>query len=167
MDLDFYDAGCENPRGGIWLASGLLLLRRMMRRLLRPVFLRQVEILQQIVARFDEQPRAIEAMREKLLEEQLVEFRRFREEQARATRALREELDQAIESFRTELSGLARRDDQLAERFQGVQAFGWDHVSLARRLAALEDHVEAVLAQSRADDESAKFDPTQSRIRIA
>jgi hypothetical protein len=165
MDLAFYNAGCENPHGSHRVAA-VVLLRRLIRRLLRPLFLRQVEILQHIIARLDEQPRATALIRQELQ----VELQLFRDEQAdqaRAVRALREEIDQAIESFRTELAVLAQRDDQLAERFQAIQAFGWDHVSVTRRLAALEDHIEMVLIQSKADEEGAELDSAQSRMRIA
>jgi hypothetical protein len=49
-DLAFYNAGCDGPRGARWL---LVLARRLLRRLLRPIFLRQVELLQSLIDRLD------------------------------------------------------------------------------------------------------------------
>ena len=48
-DLAFYNVGCE-PRG---LKGALVPLRRALRRLLRPIFQRQVVILQEICDRLD------------------------------------------------------------------------------------------------------------------
>ncbi len=47
-DFAFYNAGCE-PRRGL---RGLLVpIRRLLRRLLRPIFLRQAELLEEIARR--------------------------------------------------------------------------------------------------------------------
>ena len=48
-DLAFYNVGCES-RG---LKRAVVPLRRLLRRVLRPIFLRQVEILQEICNRLD------------------------------------------------------------------------------------------------------------------
>jgi hypothetical protein len=50
LDLAFYNTGCHDPRGLRW---PLVLVRRLLRRLLRPFFLRQVELLQHIIDRLD------------------------------------------------------------------------------------------------------------------
>lgn len=52
--------------------------------------------------------------------------------------ALAEEDDR----LRTINETLAEKVDGLSAQVAGVEAFGWDHVALARRLAALEDEVE-------------------------
>jgi len=180
VDLAFYNVGCENPRG---LRRGSIAVRRLLRRLLRPIFVRQVEIFEQIIARLDEQPKATEALRLEMLEnlvrlreevwgevreELRAEFReRLREEQdarTQTTQAFREEIDQSIETFRSELAQLGRRDDQLSDRFLAVEAFGWDHVALARRLSTLERHLEELLPQGEAATPSDEAAPPQIRV---
>lgn len=49
-DLAFYNAGCLEPRG---LRRAVVPVRRLLRRLLRPIFLRQVELFQHLIARLD------------------------------------------------------------------------------------------------------------------
>ena len=106
-DFAFYNAGGS---GGSGPRRVLVLARRLLRRILRPVFFRQEEIYRDLQAQIDE---------------------------------------------------LTRRRDALAEQVHGLSAqldaaaaFGWDYVALARRLAALEDHVEAL----RRGSESANGD---------
>jgi hypothetical protein len=43
-----------------------------------------------------------------------------------------------------EFKDLTQRQDRLGEQIQATQALGWDHVALVRRLAVLEDRVEAL-----------------------
>ena len=100
-DLAFYNAGTEPARG---LKRAVVPARRALRRVLRPIFARQVEILQSICDRIE----AAEA----------------------ADRGHRAEVD----------AHLARVDEQL----QMTLAFGWDYAALVRRLATLEDRVEAL-----------------------
>lgn len=88
-DFAFYNAGCE-PSGS-WRRSLIVGPRRLLRRLLRPIFQQQERIDHDFQDRFD----ALDAR----------------------------------------LAGLARE-------LSAVAALGWDHVAIARRLAALEDEVE-------------------------
>jgi hypothetical protein len=195
MDLAFYNAGCEKPRGFRHITVAM---RRLLRRLLRPLFFRLVDILQYLVARLDEQSLAIESLRQEMLrqekhceellnqeaqrrelvsqeilheatrrQELLMEHKRLLEDQARATEVCREEMDQGIDSFQGQLAQLDRRDDQLTERFRAVEAFGWDHVALARRVAVLEDRIEELLARNEGAAENADADPSSSRVRVA
>ena len=95
-DYSFYDAGCVAPKG---LARVVVLFRRLLRRLLRPIFLRQA--------------------------------------------ALFQELGSRIEEVAGRLGGLDQRQERL-------EAFECDGTALARRLAVLEDRLEALLSRERA-----------------
>jgi hypothetical protein len=108
IDLAFYNAGCENPKGARKL---LVLSRRALRRVLRPVFQHLAAILQHLCDRLDA-------------------------------------ADRADAGLRTDLDHLARRHEDLREQMQAAIAFGWDYVAMARRLAALEDRVEALTVAS-------------------
>lgn len=59
-DLAFYEAGCDDPRG---LRRILVLARRALRRILRPIFQRQVVLLQAILDRLDAADRTDAATR--------------------------------------------------------------------------------------------------------
>src|SRR5206468_3273302 len=83
-ELAFYEAGYHEVKG---IRRAVIPFRRLLRRLLRPIFL---------------------------------------------------QLD-------AELRSLARRHDEFDRELKAVRAMGWDHVALARRLAVLEDHVDAIL----------------------
>jgi hypothetical protein len=104
-DFQFYHAGCQEPKG---LRRVVVPFRRLLRRLLRPIFQRQAEL--------------------------LAELSR---EQGR--------LAQRQEQLTGQLENLTRRLEQLDRQVQAATAFGWDYVALVRRLAALEDHVTALL----------------------
>jgi hypothetical protein len=105
-DLVFYNVGCDDVRGKRRL---IVPLRRILRRILRPIFQRQVELFAGLCARLDAG-------------------------------------DAADCSLRTEFDQLAARHDNLADQMQSTVAFGWDYVALTRRLAILEDRVEALMA---------------------
>jgi hypothetical protein len=96
-DLAFYNTGCDAPAGKRAL---LVPPRRLLRRLLRPFFQRQVDLYRELHERIDAIEHALHTIRE-------------------------------------------RQDRLAAETFAGV-ALGWDHVALSRRLACLEDAVEAL-----------------------
>lgn len=113
-DLAFYEIGCDAPTRK---RAFVVLPRRLLRRILRPFFQRQVVLYRELHDRID------------LLEHALRELR-------------------------------DRQDRLAAETFSSV-ALGWDHVALARRLAGLEDAVEALSSRSLDDD-----DPERSAIRF-
>jgi hypothetical protein len=50
----------------------------------------------------------------------------------------------ADRGLRADLDALAARQQQAGEQLQATVAFGWDYVALVRRLAVLEDRVEAL-----------------------
>ncbi len=51
IDLAFYEAGGQDAKG---LRSLLVMARRGLRRILRPIFLRQAEIYQYLIRRLDD-----------------------------------------------------------------------------------------------------------------
>jgi hypothetical protein len=111
-DLGFYNAGCDEPQG---VRRLVVPLRRLIRRILRPIFQRQVELFQSLCDRIDV-------------------------------------ADCNDQSLRSELANLANRHDDLADQMQSTIAFGWDYVALTRRLAILEDRVEALMARNEGQD---------------
>ncbi len=62
-DLAFYNAGCQEPRG---LRRVLVFARRGLRRILRPIFQRQVELFQALCDRLDAAERADASLRDDL-----------------------------------------------------------------------------------------------------
>ncbi len=55
-DLAFYNAGCDNTQGP---RRVMVYTRRLLRRVLKPIFVRQVELLQWIVKRLDADERSL------------------------------------------------------------------------------------------------------------
>jgi hypothetical protein len=108
-DLAFYNVGCERPRG---IRLLVVVPRRILRRILRPIFHRQVELLRELFHRLYATELAVERVERRQDE-------------------LREGLTR----------DLGRRQDELDEKLQTLVAMGWDHVAVARRLAALEDQI--------------------------
>src|SRR5260370_1236780 len=113
-DLLFYNAACVDVRGPRRI---IVPLRRLLRRLLLPLFQRLVEILQI----FD------------LDLEQVAERQRKLE-------LLQQEREAEVRRWQQNFEALAKRQYDL-------EAFHLDFEALIRRLAALEDHVEALLQQ--------------------
>lgn len=105
-DLAFYNVGCQDPKGARRI---VVPLRRLLRRLLRPIFDRQVAIFGELCDRADR-------------------------------------LEQENHALRAQVERFDRRHDALAARMQTTVALGWDYVATVRRLAVLEDRVEALLA---------------------
>lgn len=124
INLAFYDAGCGEPSPAGRIKD---LPRRLLRRILRPIFLRQAEILHGMVARLD------------------------------AGERTEAEFWDALHRISSRLDIVEARADSLAERSQVILAFGWDYAAAVRRLAALEDRVEAL---------SARDQPSASSVRM-
>src|SRR4051812_16880625 len=59
-DLTFYNAGCDEVRG---LRRVVVPFRRVLRRLLRPILLRQVELFQALIDRLDAGEKSLDAVR--------------------------------------------------------------------------------------------------------
>lgn len=55
--------------------------------------------------------------------------------------------EREIRELRAELNELRSRQDDHAAKLPAALAFGWDYVAMVRRMAVLEDHVEALLAE--------------------
>jgi hypothetical protein len=89
-DYVFYNEGCTGKRGTRWF---IVPLRRLLRRILRPIFQRQVELLH--------------------------------------------DLGEEQERLRTQVA-------EIDEDIQDIVDFGWDYVSLVRRLTALEREVQSL-----------------------
>lgn len=105
-DLAFYNVGCQDPKGARRI---VVPLRRLLRRLLRPIFDRQVAIFGELCDRADR-------------------------------------LEHENHALRAQVERFDRRHDALAARMQTTVALGWDYVATVRRLAVLEDRVEALMA---------------------
>ncbi|WP_422925918.1 hypothetical protein [Singulisphaera sp. PoT] len=121
IDLAFYNAGGQNTKGPRIL---MVSARRIMRRILRPIFLRQVELYQYLIARLD----GLDTLAPKV------------ERHEHAVFALRVDSDQLKASH----AELAKKHEENAEQLQTALAFGWDYVALVRRLGTLEDQVAAL-----------------------
>ena len=130
IDLAFYNAGGENTKGPRLL---LVLVRRALRRILRPIFLRQVEIFQYLIARLDGLD-TLNALTPKVERHQHEIF------------ALNVNTDRLQESH----NQLSKRQDELSDQVQTALAFGWDYVALVRRLATLEDQVASLTGMAPA-----------------
>ncbi len=109
--LAFYNSGCE-PSHGPSLVG--VFLRRRLRNLLRPMFLRLVEILGSLCHRLDVAERE-------------------------------------AEDIRNLVDDLRRRQEEQAGKLPATLAFGWDYVAMVRRLAILEEHVDALMAARDTD----------------
>ena len=113
-DLAFFNAGCHEPRGA---RRAVVPFRRLVRRLLRPIFQRQVVLYQELHDLIDR------------LEQENRMLRSHTEVQ-----------------LGTQVERLDGRHDALAAQMQTTIALGWDYVATVRRLAVLEDRVEALMA---------------------
>ncbi len=103
-DLAFFNAGCTDKTG---VRKLIVPPRRILRRLLRPIFQSQVVLFQWLCDRLE----------------------------------ISEQNDQRIER---DIKNLHKRQERLGDQIQATQALGWDHVALVRRLAVLEERVEAL-----------------------
>jgi hypothetical protein len=104
--LAFYNSGCEPGRGP---AGPVVLIRRLLRSLLLPMFRRLVQILDSLCNRL-------------------------------------EAAEHEAEELRDLVDDLRRRQEEQAAKVPATLAFGWDYVAMVRRLAILEEHVDALLA---------------------
>jgi hypothetical protein len=53
--------------------------------------------------------------------------------------------EQELRDLRNLVDDLRRRHEEQVARFPATIAFGWDYVAMVRRLAVLEEHVDALL----------------------
>lgn len=126
QDFAFYNAGSHSLKG----PRGLLVMaRRMMRRVLRPIFLRQVEIFQHFADLLDNH------------EGRVSDLRTDADAMKRQHRDLAHELGRQNEALALRQDQQSARQDELADQIQTTMAFGWDYVAMVRRLATLEDQL--------------------------
>ena len=111
-DLNFQDAGLQKSGGSKRLT---IFLRRLVLKLLRPVFDKQVAILKGICERLDDE-------------------------------------EWGTVSLGRQVEYVDGRVNALSDQLQTSIALGWDYVATVRRLAVLEDRVEALMeARERAE----------------
>ncbi len=67
-----------------------------------------------------------------------------------------------IRDLRGQLDDLRRRHDEQSAKIPATIAFGWDYVAMVRRLAVLEEHVDALLARDAAGSAPAAFPALES-----
>jgi hypothetical protein len=123
--LAFYNTGCEPKPGRARLK---VLVRRLLRRILLPLFQRLTEILAGLCQRMD------------LFEHE-------------------------AHNLRAQLDDLRRRHEDQSARTTATIAFGWDYVAMVRRLAVLEEHVDALMAARNSSEALAK--PGDSSVRFS
>src|SRR5262249_22641199 len=99
----------------------LVLARRLLRRILRPMLLRQAELFQHLADLVDDHEHRLFALKIDNLE-----------------------LKESHEALAVRQEELTVRHGELSEQIQTTMAFGWDYVALVRRLATLEDQVAAL-----------------------
>jgi hypothetical protein len=63
-----------------------------------------------------------------------------------------------LREVRNQVDDLRRRQEEQAARFPATIAFGWDYVAMVRRLAVLEEHVDALLSRDAAEEAPALSD---------
>jgi hypothetical protein len=147
--IDVLNAGCEPSRGP---GGGLVLIRRALRRVLRPTLVRIEQILHWMVNRLDTDERKL------VLTETRLDDSERRLSQAEWKT---EVIDHKCEGMRLHIEGLteelralaadneidsmvARLEIRLGEldaKIESYRALHWDHVALARRLAMIEERL--------------------------
>jgi|GEM_PF-1938645 len=125
QDFAFYNVGCHDAKGPRGL---LVLVRRGLRRILRPIFLRQVELFRYLADQ-------IEAHEHRIFAGKV---------EGEAAKARLNALDGRHDELAARQDQFAARQEELAEQVQTTIAFGWDYVALVRRLATLEDQIAAM-----------------------
>lgn len=138
QDLIFYNAGCEKARG---LRGVVVLFRRLLRRLLRPIFLRQVEIFQEMAGEIGALTRHYAALRshvetlarrqDDLIDGLTQRFQGVAEGASREDEALRAEQRAELQRYRREL-----------ERYVS------DCNAIVRRLSILDARVDELLSRA-------------------
>jgi hypothetical protein len=131
-DLAFYEVGCHELNG---IKRVVIPFRRLLRRLLLPIFLH-----------LDSQLKAIDRRQNQLDRDMKAVLGMGWDHVAIARRL------GVLEDHVEALLSLDRRQNQLDRDMKAVLGMGWDHVAIARRLALLEDHVEALLSRETGGD---------------
>jgi chromosome segregation ATPase len=164
-DLLFHETGCE-PAPTPGPRAVLILLRRAIRRILRPIFERLVQILENLRDRLDDLTHRLDGLTHRLdglthrldAHEARVEQRfsamfvqaeglsayvsQLTEAHHELTHQVQAQNEQ-IKAMAPGMTNLGIRQGDLEDKMQAVHALHWDHVALARRLAVLEDRLTA------------------------
>jgi chromosome segregation ATPase len=136
QDFLFYNAGCTEPRG---LGRLVVPFRRLIRRILRPVFLRQVDLFQDLAAQIEAVAR------------QCAELHACLQGQARRQEALLEHLratlaeqanreEQARQSLENGLR--AAQTSELAQYRQELERYLSDCDAMVQRLTLIDEDLE-------------------------
>jgi hypothetical protein len=65
-----------------------------------------------------------------------------------------------IRDLKSQVDDLRRRQEDQAAKIPSTIAFGWDYVAMVRRLAVLEEHVDALLTEKKV----AEVQPTRAGL---
>jgi hypothetical protein len=63
-------------------------------------------------------------------------------------------LEYEVRDLKAQVDDLRRRQEDQAAKIPATIAFGWDYVAMVRRLALLEEHVDALLREKAAQEHS-------------
>lgn len=140
-DFAFYNVGDQNVKGP---RSLMILVRRAMRRVLRPIFLRQVEIFQHLADRLGDHEERIGNLRI----------------DADAMKRQHAQLGRQHEALTNRQDSLSARQDELADQIQTTMAFGWDYVAMVRRLATIEDQLATLTGSTVAPQDEGDSHPS-------
>jgi hypothetical protein len=158
-EIHFDHAGCEPARGP---KAPLVFVRRGLRKLLKPTFARLAEVLQNLAFRVDAAHQRLDELtatgdsRHAAYSRQLDQAERYHailfekcdglgghlgglSRDFLTLHAAFEARVAQVESLAASVKGINERLDDIDESIRAIQAFHWDHVALARRLAVVED----------------------------
>ena len=65
-----------------------------------------------------------------------------------------------VRDLKAQVDDLRRRQEEQAGRLPATIAFGWDYVAMVRRLAVLEEHVDALLARGPGEETPTRPEPS-------
>jgi hypothetical protein len=125
QDFAFYNVGCHDAKGPRGL---LVLVRRTVRRILRPMFLRQADIFRHLADLLDDHEHRVFALR--------IDADESKRQHAKLNRQHEEMAGRQDE--------LSARQDELADQLRTTMALGWDYVAMVRRLATIEDQLASL-----------------------
>ena len=153
QDFAFYNAGSHSLKGPRGL---LVMVRRLMRRVLRPIFLRQVEIFQHFADRLDNHENRVCALR--------IDADSLKRQHEALSREVMQDLAQELgrqnEALALRQDLLSGRQDELADQIQTTMAFGWDYVAMVRRLATLEDQLASLTGSTLTSSDDGDAHPS-------
>lgn len=141
--LDFHNVDMKG-KGAVGLA------RRVLRRLLLPIFERQVEVLAAICRRLDEgdaMNKALLARTDRInaktdgINSKVDAINRKTDVLNEKADTINARIDTRFEEIQAQLAAARAREDELREEIASLVALEWDRTAIARRLAQLEDRL--------------------------